>query len=184
MSKQLATLAGGCFWCTEAIFKRLNGVSSVLPGYTGGTWEHPSYDQVSMGTTGHAEAVQIEFDSNVISYDTLLDIFFATHDPTTRNQQGADVGTQYRSAIFTHSMQQKHIAQEKIRSLNNSGVYSKPIVTEMVPFTVFYPAEKYHVDYYDKNRDSNPYCTIVIGPKIQKLLKNFSNEVKENYAAS
>lgn len=174
-----ATLANGCFWCTEAIFKRLKGVESVISGYTGGQRENPSYEQVSTGVTGHAEALQIEFDPNVISYETVLDVFFATHDPTELNRQGNDVGTQYRSAIFYDSPEQKEIAERKIREL--SGSYESPIVTEVTPFAKFYPAEEHHQDYYDQNRNVNMYCKIVIDPKVKKLLTKFNDKVKEEY---
>lgn len=167
-----ATLAGGCFWCTEAIFQRIRGVRTVISGYTGGKVEHPDYDHVSMGNTGHAEAVQVEFDPSVISYGELLDIFFATHDPTTLNAQGNDIGTQYRSAIFFHSKEQKKIAQSKLQP---------GFVTEIVPAQLFYSAENYHKEYYDRNRESNPYCTVVIDPKVKKLLAQFSDKVKPEY---
>lgn len=158
-----ATLAGGCFWCTEALFKRLKGVSSVVPGYTGGNTPNPTYEQVSAGTTGHAEAIQITFDPAVISYDTLLDVFFHLHDPTTLNQQGADVGTQYRSAIFYHSDEQHQAAKRHIQP---------GYVTQIVPYVKFYPAEEHHQDYYNKNSYA-PYCQVVIDPKINKLLEQY-----------
>ncbi len=175
-----ATFANGCFWCTEAIFKRLKGITSVTSGYSGGTVENPSYEAVSSGSTGHAEAVQVQFDPNIISYDQLLDVFWATHDPTTLNQQGADIGTQYRSAIFYHTEEQKKIAEGSKAKLDQSGTYKDPIVTEITKYTNFYPAEEYHKDYYDTNK-SAPYCRVVIDPKIQKLLKTFAKEVKEEY---
>lgn len=169
---ETATLANGCFWCTEAVFKRLKGIISVTSGYTGGQLANPDYDHVSMGTTGHAEAVQVVFDPAVLSYEDILDVFFATHDPTTLNAQGNDIGTQYRSAIFYHDENQQKIAREKM----------KPgYVTQIVPFDKFYPAEKYHKDYYDRNRDSNPYCTVIIDPKVKKLLQKFSDKVKDEY---
>lgn len=167
---EIATLGGGCFWCTEAIFKRLKGVTSVVSGYSGGSNSTPSYDQVSMGTTGHAESIQIEFDPTIISYEKILEVFWATHDPTTSNRQGADEGTQYRSVVFYHSDKQKQIA----------GKLKQPsFVTQIVPFDKFYKAEDYHQDYYEKNK-SYPYCQIVINPKIQKLLEEFKKDVKEN----
>jgi peptide-methionine (S)-S-oxide reductase len=172
---ETATLAGGCFWCTEAVFKRLKGVESVTPGYTGGQVENPSYEQVSSGTTGHAEAIQIEFDPKIISFDKLLEVFWKLHDPTTLNRQGADVGTQYRSAIFYHHKTQQDTAEKSKKS--HTADFSDPIVTEIVPFTKFYAAEGYHEDYYDKNR-SNPYCQIVIDPKITKLYKEFKENLK------
>ncbi len=183
MTTEIATLAGGCFWCIEAIFKRLKGVISVEPGYTGGTVEHnskPTYEQVSTGTTGHAEAIQIVFDPTVIPYEKLLDVFWATHDPTTKNQQGNDVGTQYRSSIFYHDDKQKKTAEESKEKIVKEGMYKDPIVTEIVPFTNFYKAENYHQNYYDLNQNKS-YCTYVISPKIQKLLKEFKKDVKEEY---
>jgi peptide-methionine (S)-S-oxide reductase len=168
-----ATLANGCFWCTEAVFQRLKGVHSVISGYTGGARPNPSYEQVSTGATGHAEALQIEFDPQVISYETLLDIFFATHDPTTLNRQGNDVGTQYRSAIFYHNDEQKKVAQEKILELETDKAFADPIVTEITPLETFYDAEDYHKNYYENNKDK-PYCTYVIRPKLQKLLEKYS----------
>lgn len=166
---EVATLAGGCFWCTEAIFKRLKGVASVIPGYTGGTKENPTYEQVCSGKTGHAEAIQVTFDPKIISFEQLLDIFFHLHDPTTLNQQGNDVGTQYRSAIFYHDENQKKIS-EKMKQPN--------FVTDIVLFTNFYPAEDYHRDYYAKN-SYQPYCQYVIEPKITKLYKDYNEIVKE-----
>lgn len=182
LSKQLetATLAGGCFWCLDAIFKRLKGVVSVISGYSGGQRENPSYDEVCSGTTGHAETIQITFDPSVISYEKILDIFWHLHDPTTPNQQGADVGTQYRSAIFYHSKKQNEIASKLKSKLDKSGKYNKPIVTEIIPFTNFYKADYYHLNYYERNK-SAPYCQIVIDPKIKKLLQNYKQEVKEEY---
>lgn len=178
--REIATFAGGCFWCFEAIFRRLKGVFSVLPGYAGGHVENPSYEQVCMGTTGHAEAIQIEFDPSLISFDKLLDIFWATHDPTTLNQQGNDRGTQYRSAIFYHSEKQKEIAEKSKEELERSEKYKDPSVTEITPFTTFFVAENYHKNYYDKNQNAS-YCNFVISPKIHKLLKEFGNDVKEEY---
>jgi len=182
MSKRIetATLAGGCFWCTEAIFKRLQGVVSVLPGYAGGTVENPSYEEVCSGNTGHAEAIQIEFDPEQISFEKILDIFWNTHNPTTPNQQGNDVGTQYRSAIFYHDEKQKEIAEKSKAALEKDGTYTNPIVTEITPFTNFYVAEAYHQNYFDKNGNA-PYCNFVISPKIHKLLEKYGNEVKEEY---
>jgi peptide-methionine (S)-S-oxide reductase len=174
-----ATLANGCFWCTEAVFKRVKGITSVISGYTGGKRENPTYEQVSTGGTGHAECLQVEFDPKIISYDKILDIFFATHDPTQLNRQGNDVGTQYRSAIFYHDDAQRKTAEEKIKELQLK--YEEPIVTELSQYENFYPAEEYHKDYYDQNRTVNPYCQIIIDPKIRKLLTQFSDEVKEEY---
>jgi peptide-methionine (S)-S-oxide reductase len=177
---EVATFGGGCFWCTEAIFKRLRGVTKVISGYAGGKRNNPTYDQVSTGATGHAEAIQVTFDSAVISYETLLDVFFATHNPTTLNQQGADIGTQYRSVIFYHSPTQQQIAKTKKELLNQTGVFDKEIVTELIPYDNFYTAEEYHQNYYDAN-PQYPYCRIVINPKLDKLLKEFGELVKPEY---
>jgi peptide-methionine (S)-S-oxide reductase len=177
---EIATLGGGCFWCTEAIFKRLKGVKSVVSGYSGGTIQNPSYEQVSTGTTGHAEAIQIEFDPQIIAYEKILEVFWHTHNPTTLNQQGNDIGTQYRSVIFYHNQKQQEIAEKSKLELEKEGVYQDKIVTEIVPFSAFYPAEHYHKDYYDKNKEDS-YCTFVIDPKIQKLLKEYGNDVKKEY---
>lgn len=168
---ETATLAGGCFWCTEAIFKRLKGVESVMPGYTGGTTENPTYKQVCSGTTGHAEAIQIKFDPKIISFEKLLEVFFKLHDPTTLNKQGPDTGTQYRSAIFYHDDNQKQIAAQAIRKVAGA-------VTRLEPFTKFYEAEDYHKDYYERN-SSQAYCQIVIDPKIEKLTREFGENVKK-----
>lgn len=156
---EIATLAGGCFWCTEAIFKRLDGVISVVPGYAGGKVENPTYEQVCSGTTGHAESIQIEFDPTKISFAKILAIFWQTHDPTTINQQGNDIGPQYRSAIFYHSQEQKEVA-EKLKTTK--------MVTTIEPFTTFYPAEDYHKNYFANHKNA-PYCRLVIDPKIHKL---------------
>lgn len=177
--QETATIAGGCFWCTEAIFKRLKGVIKVTPGYAGGDVENPTYEQVCSGNTGHAEAIQIEFDPNVISYGKLLEIFFHLHDPTTLNQQGNDMGTQYRSAIFYSSNEQKEIAEKIKEKIEEEHIYKNTLVTEITPFTNFYPAEGYHQNYYDRNSDA-PYCKFVIDPKLQKLLKEYKNELKED----
>lgn len=177
---QIATFGGGCFWCTEAIFKRLKGIESVTSGYAGGKRENPSYEQVSTGATGHAESVQIEFDPHIISYEKLLRVFFATHNPTTMNQQGADVGTQYRSVIFYHNEEQEQQAEAMIKQLTDEKAYDRPIVTEVVPFDKFYTAEQYHQEYYDKN-PQYPYCSVVIDPKVQKLLTEFGDLVKDEY---
>lgn len=180
MQMKKAIFAGGCFWCTEAIYKRLRGVASVMPGYAGGTIEHPTYEQVSTGTTGHAEAILIEYDSEIIPYEKLLAIFFRTHNPTTLNQQGADTGTQYRSAVFYSDTAEKEIAERIIQELETEKIYPDPIVTEITPFTNFYPAENYHRDYYDRNRDQG-YCNIVISPKIAKLMKDYASDVKDEF---
>lgn len=172
-----ATLAGGCFWCTEAIFKKLKGVEEVVSGYSGGDVDNPSYEQVSSGTTNHAEAIQITYDPKLISYEKLLEIFFKLHDPTTLNRQGNDVGTQYRSAIFYHDENQKEIAQKMKKHIDESGMYSDPVVTKIEPFKNFFKAEDYHQDYYQRN-SSQPYCQIIIDPKIQKLYRDFKGEIK------
>lgn len=172
-----ATFASGCFWCTEAIFEEVAGVKDVMSGYTGGHVKNPAYREVCDGTTGHAEAVQITYDPNEISYLELLEIFFKTHDPTTLNRQGADIGTQYRSAIFYHSEEQKKQAEEIIGSLNSSGAWDEPIVTEVSPASVFYKAEEYHQDYYEKNPYAS-YCSFVIGPKMKKFRKVFADKLK------
>ena len=177
---ETATFAGGCFWCTEAIFKRLKGVNSVLPGYSGGDIENPTYEEVCNGDTGHAEAIQIEFDPGIISFEKLLTVFFYTHDPTTPNQQGNDIGPQYRSVIFYHSDEQKKIAGETIEKLGREKVFDRPIVTKVEEFKNFYEAEDYHKNYFDRNRD-NAYCDITIAPKVHKLLQKFDKEVKEEY---
>ena len=177
---EIATLAGGCFWCTEALFKRLKGVESVLSGYAGGTVEDPSYEQVSTGTTGHAEAIQIEFDPTQIPFEKILDIFWHTHNPTTPNQQGADIGPQYRSVIFYHTEKQKEIAEKSKAELEKEDIYKAPIVTEIEPFTNFYEAEDYHKNYFDRNQNQ-AYCNIVIDPKIHKLLTMYKKDVKEEY---
>lgn len=175
-----ATFAAGCFWCTEAIFKRLKGVTSVISGYSGGDMKNPSYEAVSSGSTGHAEAIQITFNPVLIPYAKLLEIFFATHNPTTKNQQGADIGTQYRSVIFYYSAEQQKEAEAIITRLQNDGSYQDPIVTEIKPFEHFYSAEAYHQEFYEKNQQY-PYCTIVINPKLKKLLEEFKDDVKEEY---
>ncbi len=176
----LATLAGGCFWCTEAVFRRLRGVSSVVSGYSGGVRKNPSYEQVTTGATGHAEAIQVEFDPSLLPYEKLLDIFFHLHDPTTLNRQGADEGTQYRSAIFYHDEKQRETAERVRDEIAEGGEFHDPIVTEIVPFEAFYPAEEYHQNYYENNKNQG-YCSYVIGPKIHKLLKEYSKDVKEEY---
>jgi peptide-methionine (S)-S-oxide reductase len=174
---EVATLAGGCFWCIEAVYKRLKGVEAVQSGYADSQVENPSYQAVCTGRTGAAEAVQITYDPAIISYEKLLDIFWHMHDPTTLNRQGHDVGTQYRSAIYYHSPEQQQIAQASKEALDRSGTYKHPAVTEITPFTNFYAAENYHDDYYDRNR-SQGYCTFVIDPKIQKLLKEYQSDLK------
>ncbi len=177
---EIATLAGGCFWCTEAIFKRLRGVVSVMSGYSDGQTKNPTYEEVCTGQTGHAESIQIKFDSTVISFEKILEIFFALHDPTTLNRQGADLGTQYRSAISYHSDLQKKTAQATIANLEKSDRYKKPIVTEIIPFTDFYPAEHHHQNFYENN-PNQLYCRLVIDPKIKKLLDHYRNDIKSEY---
>ena len=173
---EIAAFAGGCFWCTEAVFERLKGVVAVTPGYTGGTVPNPSYAQVCSGRTGHAESIRVEFDPGEISYDDLLAVFFATHDPTSLNRQGADVGTEYRSAIFYTTEEQKRLAEAHIRALNEQ--LPRKVVTEVVPLTEFYEAEDYHQQYYDNNAFA-PYCQFVIEPKLHKLYKNFGEMLKQ-----
>jgi len=168
-----AIFGGGCFWCTEAVFKMLKGVQSVVPGYAGGTKEKPTYEEVSSGRTGHAEVIKIEFDPAAISYRELLTVFFATHDPTTLNRQGADVGTQYRSVIFYTDESQKEEAGKFIAELNASSKEGNPVVTEVKPLGNFYEAEEYHKDYY-KNNPQNSYCEVVINPKLKKVQKEFA----------
>ncbi len=172
----VATLGGGCFWCLEAIFAEFDGVRRVVPGYAGGTLPNPTYEQVCTDTTGHAEVVQITFDPAVISYRDLLEVFFAIHDPTTPNRQGADVGTQYRSIILYHDLQQKETAAQMIAALEAAGVWPDPIVTQLVPLEAFYPAEAYHHDYYRRN-SNQPYCRFVIAPKLAKARKQFKLEM-------
>lgn len=173
----LATLAAGCFWCTETLFARINGVKSVLPGYTDGHIKNPAYREVCTGRTGHAECIQLEYDPKQITFETLLDVFFDTHDPTTLNRQGNDIGTQYRSGIYFHDEEQQQIAEKMIRELAEKQAYAAPIVTEVKPFTVFYPAEIEHQDYYNLNKNQ-PYCSAVITPKVKKLLDLHASKLK------
>ena len=175
---EIATLGGGCFWCIEAIYERVRGVIKVTSGYSGGHVENPTYEQVSTGTTGHAESVQIEFDPTVISYNEILDIFWQIHDPTQLNRQGNDIGPQYRSVIFYHDERQKEIALKSKAELEKEKIFDKPIVTEITAFKRFYPAESYHKNYYDRNSDE-PYCQLVITPKLQKFKKHFSEYLKK-----
>ncbi len=174
---EVATLAGGCFWCLEAIFDGLKGVTDVVSGYSGGSAPNPSYDQVCTGRTGHAESVQVTFDPTVISFRELLEVFFTIHDPTTLNRQGADVGTQYRSAIFYHAPEQKAAAEEVIARLAAEKVWDRPIVTELKPFSAFYPAEEYHQEYFARN-PRQPYCQVVIAPKVAKFRKHYLERLK------
>jgi peptide-methionine (S)-S-oxide reductase len=174
---QTATLGGGCFWCLEAAFEQLRGVVQVESGYAGGARPNPTYEQVCTGVTGHAEVVQLTFDPEVISFRDLLDIFFVIHDPTTLNRQGADVGTQYRSAIFYHNAEQKSVAEAAVKDLNEAGVWPRPLVTEVVPFTVFHRAEDYHQGYFRANPYQG-YCQAVVAPKVAKLRKHFTERLK------
>ncbi|MEW6402808.1 MAG: peptide-methionine (S)-S-oxide reductase MsrA [Chloroflexota bacterium] len=178
---QTATLAGGCFWCLEAVFDELKGVHSVESGYAGGSTVNPSYRDVCNGMTGHAEVVQIKFDPSVVSYRNLLNVFFAIHDPTTLNRQGADVGTQYRSAIFYHDQEQKTTVEALIKELNEQQIWDRPIVTEVVPFDKFYVAEEYHQEYFARN-PFQPYCMAVVAPKVSKFRKHFLELLKKEAA--
>jgi peptide-methionine (S)-S-oxide reductase len=178
MESEIAIFGGGCFWCTEAIFKELRGVMSVMPGYAGGTTQDPTYEAVCSGTTGHAEAIKIAFDPTRISYHDLLTVFFATHDPTVLNRQGNDIGTQYRSIILYTSDEQKHEAETFIKALDASDPKGKPVVTEVKPLDKFYEAESYHRNYFANNREM-PYCQIIIEPKVQKLQEKFAALLKE-----
>ncbi|MCY1224571.1 Peptide methionine sulfoxide reductase MsrA 1 [compost metagenome] len=175
---EVATFGGGCFWCTEAIFLELDGVKKVESGYIGGKTPNPTYEEVSTGTTGHAEATQITFDPSKISFGELLEIFFATHDPTTLNRQGADVGTQYRSEVFYHSDEQKKIAEDYIKLLDSQNTFGKPVVTKVSPATKFYVAEDYHQNYYARNKEKS-YCSYVITPKVEKVRKQYSEKLKK-----
>lgn len=174
---EVATFAGGCFWCTEAVFTELKGVEKVVSGYTGGMIKNPSYKEICTGTTGHAEAIQIIFDPKEIAFEDLLEVFFGTHDPTTLNRQGADVGTQYRSEIFYHSQEQKDKAEDYIKFIENEKLYNKPIVTKVSSAVVFYEAEEYHQDYYAENSQQG-YCQMVIAPKLEKLRKYYKSKLK------
>ncbi|MBC6369144.1 peptide-methionine (S)-S-oxide reductase MsrA [Algoriphagus sp. AK58] len=176
--QEVILLGGGCFWCTEAVFQRLEGVRQVVSGYAGGMVENPTYRQICTGTTGHAEVIQVFFDPGKINLETLLEIFWATHDPTTLNRQGADVGPQYRSAIFYWKESQKEVAEKMKAELNQSGIFDSPIVTEITAFTNFYPAENYHQDYYNQN-GMQPYCQFVVRPKVEKLRKYFAEKLKK-----
>jgi peptide-methionine (S)-S-oxide reductase len=177
VDREIATLGGGCFWCLEAVFDQLQGVQDVVSGYAGGHVPHPTYEQVCTGETGHAEVVQITFDPAVISYRDLLRVFFSIHDPTTPNRQGADVGTQYRSVIFTHSEEQERVAEEVVAELGAAGLWDEPIVTEVVPFEAFYPAEEYHQEYFARH-PAQPYCRLVIAPKVAKFRKQYLARLK------
>ncbi len=178
ITKQTAIFAGGCFWCTEAFFTDLKGVEKVTSGYIGGTTANPTYREVCSGYTGHAEAIKIDYNPQEVGYEDLLEVFFATHDPTTLNRQGADVGTQYRSEVFYTTPQQKEIAEKYIKFLTDEKAFDKKIVTKVTAATTFYPAEDYHQDYY-ANNPQQPYCSVVISPKLEKLRKNFKDKLKE-----
>ena len=174
---EIATLGGGCFWCVEAVFDELKGVQETISGYSGGDKANPTYEEVCTGTTGHAEVVQVKFDSEIVSYREILAVFFSTHDPTTLNRQGNDIGTQYRSVIFHHSEEQKTTALEVIEKLGKSGKWSNPIVTELSPFEKFFEAETYHQNYFKLNA-SQPYCRVVIEPKVNKFRKLYLDKIK------
>jgi peptide-methionine (S)-S-oxide reductase len=174
-----ATLAGGCFWCLEAVFEKIDGVQRVVSGYTGGQTADPNYRLVCTGTTGHAEAIQVTFEPAKISYKEILELFFAFHDPTTRDRQGGDIGTQYRSAIFYHTPEQKRTAQDVMDRLRDEGIFKDAIVTELAPLGQFYPAEDYHQGYFEQN-PGQPYCQAVISPKVAKLRKYFANRLKRD----
>lgn len=178
--KEIAIFGGGCFWCTEAVFKMLKGVSHVEPGYSGGKIPNPTYEQVSNGNTGHAEVIYIEYDPTLIQYRSLLTVFFGSHDPTTLNRQGNDVGTQYRSVIFYTTPEQKVVAEKMIQEINDSNKEGKALVTEVVPLDTFYKAESYHEDYYARNKDA-PYCQVIINPKLEKVQKQFADLLADAY---
>jgi peptide-methionine (S)-S-oxide reductase len=177
MATETATLAGGCFWCLEAVYQQLKGVEKVVSGYAGGHVANPSYQAVCTGTTGHAEVVQVTYNPDVVSYRDLLDVFFTIHDPTTLNRQGNDVGTQYRSAIYYHTPEQKEIAEQTIKDVTAEGVWDNPIVTEVEPLDVFYPAEDYHQNYY-VNNPYQGYCRVVIAPKVAKFRQKYLAKLK------
>ena len=174
MKKEVAVFGGGCFWCTEAVFKMLRGVSSVLPGYAGGTTKNPTYEQVCSGKTGHAEVIRLEYDPTAVKYRDLLTVFFGSHDPTTKNRQGNDVGTQYRSVVFYTTPEQKQVAEDFIKEINTSNEAGGSVVTELVPLDTFYEAENYHRDYF-ATHPGNPYCEVIINPKLEKVQKNFAD---------
>ncbi len=177
-NKEVATLGAGCFWCVEAVYDQLEGVISVESGYSGGDTENPTYKEVCTGTTNHAEVCQITFDPDIISFGELLTVFWSIHNPTTLNQQGADIGTQYRSVVFYHSEKQKEIAEKQIELVNAEKLYEDPIVTEITPFDKFYVAEDYHQEYFDNN-PNNSYCRMVVGPKVEKFQKLFKDQLKK-----
>ncbi len=176
---EIATLGGGCFWCVEAVYQRIEGIEKIVSGYTGGHVPNPTYKAICTGTTGHAEVVQVYFDPAKITYAEVLDVFWHAHDPTTLNRQGNDVGTQYRSAIFYHNDAQKAAALQSKAETEAAKLWKDPIVTEITPLDVFYPAEDYHQNYYNQNKSSNPYCVYVISPKVQKIKQKFSERLKK-----
>ena len=178
-TSQIITVGGGCFWCTEAIFKELRGVIKVVPGYSGGNVKNPSYREVCTGSTGHAEVIQITYNPELITISEILEVFFMTHDPTTLNRQGPDTGTQYRSAIFYHSEEQKKAAENIIKQYETEKIFEMPVVTEITPFKAFYPAENYHHDYFEQNK-RQPYCQFVISPKIEKFKEKYKDRLKIN----
>lgn len=173
---EVATLGGGCFWCLDAVYRRLRGVTSVVSGYAGGARPNPTYHAVCGGDTGHAEVVQVTFDRSVISYREILEVFFGTHDPTTLNRQGGDVGTQYRSVIFYHTPEQQRVAQEMVAEIQREGVFDRPVVTELAPLPEFYPGEAYHQDYFEQNPGQG-YCQAVIAPKVSKFRRRFADKL-------
>ena len=175
---QLSTFGSGCFWCSEAIFQRVDGVEKVESGYSGGNVKNPTYKEICSGLTGHAEVIQVAYDPEKVSYEALLEVFWQTHDPTTLNRQGNDVGTQYRSVIYFHNEEQKRLAEEYKKKLSEAQVFDRPIVTEISPLSTFYKAEDYHQDYFNRN-DNAPYCAIIIQPKLEKFRKVFSSSLKK-----
>lgn len=177
MSQEVATIGGGCFWCTEAVFRDLKGVEKVESGYSGGTMPNPSYEQVCSGGTGHAEVVQVTFDPQVISFSDILRVFFTVHDPTTMNRQGADVGTQYRSIILYHNNEQKAAAEQVIKEISAEGIWDAPIVTQVLPFGAFYKAEDYHQEYF-QNNPGQGYCQMIIAPKVRKFREHYREKLK------
>ena len=179
-SMELATVGGGCFWCVEAVFQRLEGVTKVVSGYAGGQTENPNYKQVCTGLTGHAEVCQITYDPSIVSFDEILEVFWQTHDPTTLNRQGNDVGTQYRSVVYYHSQEQKEKAEHYMKKLDEAKIFKNPIVTEISPLPKFYPAEDYHQNYFNDNPDQ-PYCQAVVKSKVDKFKKVFSEKMKKEY---
>jgi peptide-methionine (S)-S-oxide reductase len=174
---ELATLGGGCFWCTEAVYREVQGVQRVVSGYSGGHVRNPTYEQVCGKKTGHAEVVQVTFDPAVVSFKEVLEIFFGTHDPTTLNRQGNDEGPQYRSAVFTHSVEQERVARELLEEMKREAVFDDPIVTEIAPFSEFFPAEQYHQQYFERN-PMQPYCAVVVSPKVSKFRRRFAHRLK------